>query len=149
MNLTKGLFGNWELIGKLLKSEKEDMMKGGNEEEKLMGPLFPRLHIKDAEKGGPKAPPRNKMALYEQFSVPSQRFPSGSPSILPLPSSNNGSSVPPTPSSHVSSRICCGLSLVCEFTYQIVCVLTKKKKKKLSFKAVYGGSDDCVVSVLC
>ncbi|PSR96151.1 Protein EARLY FLOWERING like [Actinidia chinensis var. chinensis] len=76
------------------------MMKGGKEEEKLMGSLFPRLHIKDAEKGGPKAPPRNKMALYEQFSVPSQRFPSGSPSILPLPSSNNGSSVPPTPSSH-------------------------------------------------
>ncbi|PSR96894.1 Protein EARLY FLOWERING like [Actinidia chinensis var. chinensis] len=76
------------------------MMKGGNEEEKLMGPLFPRLHIKDAEKGGPKAPPRNKMALYEQFSVPSQRFAPGSPSILPLPSNNNSSSVPPTPSSH-------------------------------------------------
>ena len=43
-----------------MKSEKEDTMKGGKEEEKLMGPLFPRLHIKDAEKGGPKAkaPPR-------------------------------------------------------------------------------------------
>ncbi|XP_031407055.1 protein HEADING DATE 3B-like isoform X2 [Punica granatum] len=40
-----------------------------------MGPMFPRLHVKDAaEKGGPRAPPRNKMALYEQLSIPSQRF---------------------------------------------------------------------------
>ncbi|XP_057870908.1 protein EARLY FLOWERING 3 isoform X2 [Cryptomeria japonica] len=39
-------------------------------------PLFPRLHINSAgeKKGGPRAPPRNKMALYEQLSVPSRRF---------------------------------------------------------------------------
>ncbi|KAG6391214.1 hypothetical protein SASPL_148967 [Salvia splendens] len=39
-----------------------------------MGPMFPRLHVNDTEKGGPRAPPRNKMALYEQLSIPSQRF---------------------------------------------------------------------------
>lgn len=38
------------------------------------GPLFPRLHVNETEKAGPKAPPRNKMALYEQFTVPSHRF---------------------------------------------------------------------------
>ncbi|KAH7431846.1 hypothetical protein KP509_08G069300 [Ceratopteris richardii] len=37
-------------------------------------PLFPRLHVNETEKAGPKAPPRNKMALYEQFTVPSHRF---------------------------------------------------------------------------
>ncbi|KAM7275463.1 hypothetical protein ACFE04_017329 [Oxalis oulophora] len=38
-------------------------------------PMFPRLHVNDADKGGgPRAPPRNKMALYEQLSIPSQRF---------------------------------------------------------------------------
>ncbi|GER32118.1 early flowering 3 family protein [Striga asiatica] len=45
-------------------------MKRGKEE-KVMGPMFPRLHVKDTDKGGPRAPPRNKMALYEQLSVPS------------------------------------------------------------------------------
>nr|AQX77641.1 early flowering protein 3 [Hordeum vulgare] len=49
---------------------------GGSGEDKVMGPLFPRLHVNDTtlKGGGPRAPPRNKMALYEQFSVPSQRF---------------------------------------------------------------------------
>ncbi|CAO2203768.1 unnamed protein product [Urochloa humidicola] len=49
---------------------------GGREEQgKVMGPLFPRLHVSDAGKGGGlRAPPRNKMALYEQFTVPSSRF---------------------------------------------------------------------------
>jgi EARLY FLOWERING 3 protein len=54
---------------------------GGKEVEergKVMGPLFPRLHVNDAAKGGgPRAPPRNKMALYEQFTVPSHRFSGG------------------------------------------------------------------------
>ncbi|XP_042032958.1 protein EARLY FLOWERING 3-like [Salvia splendens] len=50
------------------------MMKRGNDGEKIMGPMFPRLHVNDTEKGGPRAPPRNKMALYEQLSIPSQRF---------------------------------------------------------------------------
>ncbi|KAK3164576.1 hypothetical protein QOZ80_1AG0021320 [Eleusine coracana subsp. coracana] len=52
--------------------------EGGKGEEaagKVMGPLFPRLHVSDAARGGgPRAPPRNKMALYEQFTVPSSRF---------------------------------------------------------------------------
>ncbi|KAL2545821.1 hypothetical protein Fot_15054 [Forsythia ovata] len=46
-------------------------MKRGKYEEKIMGPMFPRLHVNDAEKGGPRAPPRNKMALYEQLSIAS------------------------------------------------------------------------------
>ncbi|KAL6980075.1 Protein EARLY FLOWERING [Sarracenia purpurea var. burkii] len=50
-----------------------------------MGPMFPRLHVNDTEKGGPKAPPRNKMALYEQLSIPSQRFNNG---VLPLNPNN-------------------------------------------------------------
>ncbi|CAH8341787.1 unnamed protein product [Eruca vesicaria subsp. sativa] len=44
-------------------------------EEKILEPMFPRLHVNDADKGGgPRAPPRNKMALYEQLTIPSQRF---------------------------------------------------------------------------
>ncbi|GLU22350.1 hypothetical protein SLE2022_384310 [Rubroshorea leprosula] len=73
-------------------------MKGGKDEEKVMSPMFPRLHVNDTEKGGPRAPPRNKMALYEQFSIPSQRFGSGSVSMLPLPP-NKGSSLVPSKSS--------------------------------------------------
>ncbi|XP_042488829.1 protein HEADING DATE 3B-like isoform X2 [Macadamia integrifolia] len=68
------------------------MMEGGKDEEKIMSPLFPRLHVNDKEKGGPRAPPRNKMALYEQLSIPSQRFNSR------LPSHNAGSLVPSTSS---------------------------------------------------
>ncbi|KAK6911974.1 hypothetical protein RJ641_024067 [Dillenia turbinata] len=74
-------------------------MKGGKDEEKLMGPLFPRLHVNDTEKGGPRAPPRNKMALYEQFSIPSQRFSSKPSSMLPLLPNNGGSFVHSTSSS--------------------------------------------------
>ncbi|KAL8504002.1 hypothetical protein ACS0TY_022654 [Phlomoides rotata] len=48
-------------------------MKRGKDE-MIKGPMFPRLHVNDTEKRGPRAPPRNKMALYEQFSIPSQRF---------------------------------------------------------------------------
>ncbi|XP_039121732.1 ELF3-like protein 2 isoform X1 [Dioscorea cayenensis subsp. rotundata] len=73
-------------------------MKGGKEEEKIVGPLFPRLHVNDADKGGPRAPPRNKMALYEQLSIPSQRFSSApvpAPS-RPLPPQNGGLQVPST-----------------------------------------------------
>lgn len=54
-------------------------MKRGKEEDKVMGPMFPRLHVTDTEKGGPRAPPRNKMALYEQLTIPSHRYnPGGS-----------------------------------------------------------------------
>lgn len=66
-------------------------MKRGKDEEKTMGPMFPRLHVNDTEKGGPRAPPRNKMALYEQLSIPSQRFNGGVlPNSLPPSSSTPG-----------------------------------------------------------
>ncbi|XP_073110823.1 protein HEADING DATE 3B isoform X2 [Elaeis guineensis] len=64
------------------------MMKVGKEEEKIMNPMFPRLHVNDTDKGGPRAPPRNKMALYEQLSIPSHRFNSTAASVLPLPPHN-------------------------------------------------------------
>ncbi|XP_074580475.1 ELF3-like protein 2 [Curcuma longa] len=70
----------------------------GVEEDKVMGPLFPRLHVNDTLKGGPKAPPRNKMALYEQLSIPSQRFNSSS-SAMPFPPSHFDNSVPSLSSS--------------------------------------------------
>lgn len=38
------------------------------------GVLFPRLNVKETKMAGPRAPPRNKMALYEQFTIPSHRF---------------------------------------------------------------------------
>ncbi|XP_062202367.1 ELF3-like protein 2 isoform X2 [Phragmites australis] len=70
---------------------------GGKEEGKVMGPLFPRLHVSDAGKGGgPRAPPRNKMALYEQFTVPSNRFSSSASTRA-----GGGSLVPSTSASQV------------------------------------------------
>lgn len=75
-------------------------MKRGNDDDKMMGPLFPRLHVGDTEKGGPRAPPRNKMALYEQFSIPSQRF------NLPLHPNTSNNSVPPASSSQVTFKTC-------------------------------------------
>ncbi|KAI3468154.1 hypothetical protein Pfo_024817 [Paulownia fortunei] len=69
-------------------------MKRGKDEEKMMGPMFPRLHVNDTEKGGPRAPPRNKMALYEQLSIPSQRF---SHAVLPCNPNNIAANlVPPS-----------------------------------------------------
>ncbi|PHT45922.1 hypothetical protein CQW23_15080 [Capsicum baccatum] len=74
-------------------------MKTEKDEERHMDPLFPRLHINDAHKGGPRAPPRNKMALCEQSSRSSQSFTSTSAptprtmSMLPLPP-NGGNSIP-------------------------------------------------------
>ncbi|KAJ9701915.1 hypothetical protein PVL29_003921 [Vitis rotundifolia] len=76
-------------------------MKRGKDEEKMMGPMFPRLHVNDTEKGGPRAPPRNKMALYEQLSVPSQRF---NPGVMPLKSNNASNLVPPASSSQGSGH---------------------------------------------
>ncbi|XP_010910484.1 ELF3-like protein 2 [Elaeis guineensis] len=73
-------------------------MKGGKEKDRMMGPLFPRLHVNDTDKGGPRAPPRNKMALYEQLSIPSQRFNSTASSV-PLPPPNTSTLVPSASSS--------------------------------------------------
>lgn len=63
-------------------------MKGSGEGKvdgsKVAGPaLFPRLHVSDTKKSGPRGPPRNKMALYEQLTVPSHKY---KPSLVPLPS---------------------------------------------------------------
>lgn len=77
------------------------MMKRGKDDEKFMGPMFPRLHVNDTEKGGPRAPPRNKMALYEQLSIPSQRF---SPGRLPPNHTNTSNSIPPASSSQGSGH---------------------------------------------
>ncbi|XP_009594920.1 protein EARLY FLOWERING 3-like isoform X1 [Nicotiana tomentosiformis] len=76
-------------------------MKRGKSEERVMGPMFPRLHVNDTEKGGPRAPPRNKMALYEQLSIPSQRF---NPGDLPL--NNNTNTVPPYSSQEDAIQLC-------------------------------------------
>jgi hypothetical protein len=77
--------------------------QGGKEEPgKVMGPLFPRLHVSDAGKGGgPRAPPRNKMALYEQFTVPSNRFSSPAASARAA----GASLVPSTAAAQVSSSM--------------------------------------------
>ncbi|KAI4386981.1 hypothetical protein MLD38_004851 [Melastoma candidum] len=71
------------------------MMKDVKDEGKQMSPLFPRLHVNDREKGGPRAPPRNKMALYEQLSIPLQKFSSTSVSPSPPASQNGASSASP------------------------------------------------------
>ncbi|XP_051210709.1 ELF3-like protein 2 [Lolium perenne] len=75
------------------------MRRGGagkdGEGDKVMGPLFPRLHVNDTtlKGGGPRAPPRNKMALYEQFSVPSsQRFAPPAPAPAHRPAANASAS---------------------------------------------------------
>nr|CAA72719.1 nematode responsive protein [Arabidopsis thaliana] len=72
-------------------------MKRGKDEEKILEPMFPRLHVNDADKGGPRAPPRNKMALYEQLSIPSQRF--GDHGTRNSRSNNTSTLVHPGPSS--------------------------------------------------
>ncbi|KAF3450647.1 hypothetical protein FNV43_RR06736 [Rhamnella rubrinervis] len=78
-------------------------MRGGKDEEKMMSPMFPRLHVNDTEKGGPRAPPRNKMALYEQLSIPSQKPTSGSAPMSPTQQNKGRSLVPSTSSSHVAA----------------------------------------------
>ncbi|GMH10786.1 hypothetical protein Nepgr_012627 [Nepenthes gracilis] len=72
-------------------------MKRGKDGEKVMGPMFPRIHVNDANKGGgPQVPPRNKMALYEQFSIPSHRYNPGVSRINP----NSNSNTDPTASTN-------------------------------------------------
>lgn len=85
--------------------DKEESMRGLKDGEKDMSPMFPRLHVNDAEKGGPRPPPRNKMALYEQLSIPSQRSTSGSASKLHRPQNNSSSLVSSMSSGQVSTII--------------------------------------------
>nr|XP_043616407.1 protein EARLY FLOWERING 3-like [Erigeron canadensis] len=68
---------------------------------KLMDPLFPRLHISDAEKGGPRTPPRNKMAISQQLNVsPSSQTTQRSMSRISPHSITNRSSLGPQSSSY-------------------------------------------------
>ncbi|GAB4854357.1 Protein EARLY FLOWERING [Ancistrocladus abbreviatus] len=76
-------------------------MKRGKDDEKISAPMFPRLHIKDTEKGGPRAPPRNKMALYEQLTIPSHRY---NPGVVALNPSSNNNLVPTASTSQGTSR---------------------------------------------
>ncbi|KAL1224604.1 Protein EARLY FLOWERING 3 [Cardamine amara subsp. amara] len=80
-------------------------MKRGKDDEKILEPMFPRLHVNDADKGGPRAPPRNKMALYEQLSIPSQRF--GDHGTLSLNSRSNNTTTLVHPGS--SNQQSCGV----------------------------------------
>ncbi|KAI3671619.1 hypothetical protein L1987_87359 [Smallanthus sonchifolius] len=78
------------------------LMGNVKDEGKKMDPLFPRLHITDVDKGGPK---RNKMAISQELNnVPSQstqRCVSGSVSpVLPLSTTNGSRLVPATSSCH-------------------------------------------------
>ncbi|XP_057477185.1 protein EARLY FLOWERING 3-like [Actinidia eriantha] len=75
-------------------------MKRGRDDEKIMEPMFPRLHVSDRERGGPRAPPRNKMALYEQFGIPSHGSNQG---VLPHNPPNTATVVPPPSTSQLSS----------------------------------------------
>ncbi|XP_074317328.1 protein EARLY FLOWERING 3-like [Silene latifolia] len=75
-------------------------MKRGKDDEKIMEPMFPRLHVNDTDKGGPRAPPRNKMALYEQLTIPSQRYNSAS---APPRQNNTSNLVPSTSTSQGTS----------------------------------------------
>ncbi|GAB4842372.1 hypothetical protein Ancab_012343 [Ancistrocladus abbreviatus] len=79
-------------------------MKGGKHAEKTTTPTFPRLYVNDVEKGGPRPPSRNKMALYEKRSIPSRRLSSGSASMLPPSPSNLSRLVSSGSSSPVGSQ---------------------------------------------
>jgi hypothetical protein len=81
-----------------MKGSKDGKAEGNKQQQQQQaGPaLFPRLHVGETKQVGPKGPPRNKMALYEQFTIPSHRFRS---SPMPLPSSTQHSinpSISPT-----------------------------------------------------
>ncbi|KAL7140239.1 hypothetical protein ABFS83_09G108700 [Erythranthe nasuta] len=68
------------------------MENGKDVEKSTVDPLFPRLHINDADKGGQKAPPRNKMAVCEPY----KGLNSNSMKMVSIrPSSGRGSVVSP------------------------------------------------------
>lgn len=77
------------------------MMKRRKDEEKVEGILFPRLHVNDTiRKEEPKPPPRNKMALYEQLRIRSERSSSKSASSFPLLRNNGDGSRPSASATH-------------------------------------------------
>lgn len=65
---------------------KEKKGVGSKQQQQSGGALFPRLHVAETKRSGPRAPPRNKMALYEQFTIPSHTFKA---SPMPLPSNSS------------------------------------------------------------
>ncbi|BFI24366.1 protein EARLY FLOWERING 3 [Marchantia polymorpha subsp. ruderalis] len=76
------------------------------------GALFPRLHVKETKRVGPRAPPRNKMALYEQFTFPSYRF---VPPAVMLPTSGlSAGSSPYSPHVHSNGE---KMALYEQFTF--------------------------------
>ncbi|GMG99089.1 hypothetical protein Nepgr_000929 [Nepenthes gracilis] len=79
-------------------------MNTAKDDEKTVGPMFPRIHVNDTEKGGPRTPPRNKMALYEQLTIPSHRY---NPGVVPLNPSRNRKLVPTAPASQGTSHERC------------------------------------------
>jgi len=80
-------------------------MKGSKEEEvdgsKVAWPtLFPRYHVSDTKKAGPRGPHRRKMAFYEQLTVPSHKY---KPSPMPVPSSGEVMTNP----AMTTPQVCC------------------------------------------
>lgn len=104
-------------------------MKRGKDEDKIMVPMFPRLHVNDTDTGGPRAPPRNKMALYEQLSIPSQRFSHG---VLPFNPTNTSNLEPSASSSQVSGEFRFFTYILVSLVFLICCDLFICKKLVLS-----------------
>lgn len=63
----------------------------GSKQQEVGAALFPRLHVAETKKAGPRGPPRNKMALSEQLTIPSHKF---KPSPIALPSSGRNTKYP-------------------------------------------------------
>ncbi len=77
-----------------MKAPIDAKVDGSKQQQQQAGPaLFPRLHVAETKRMGPRAPPRNKMALYEQFTIPVKRF-SSSP-VPPLSATQNAFNNPP------------------------------------------------------
>ncbi|XP_024995375.1 protein EARLY FLOWERING 3-like [Cynara cardunculus var. scolymus] len=100
-------------------------------DEKNMWPIFPRLHVNDAEKGGPRAPPRNKMALYEQLSIRSSQV---SANLLHGDMSKRGSFLPlqRTPTMDIADK---KSNQYFDLNNQIRQREQKKKQKEDDFRA--------------
>ncbi|KAM7255704.1 hypothetical protein ACFE04_008602 [Oxalis oulophora] len=64
--------------------------------------MFPKLNVSEAENhgGGPRAPPRNKMALYEQVGMPSSRLSIGLTDVSCFPTPSDSILVASMPSTH-------------------------------------------------
>lgn len=77
-------------------------MESEKDEGKQIVPLFPGLHILDGDKGGPRPPPRNKMALYEDYNM--NPNPDLRPGQRPLPALTGSTFFSQPSSSNVSHK---------------------------------------------